>query len=286
MNLPTNANDRKERPVTRGVLDYFPDAIAEVARVSFVGNQQHNPGEPMHWAREKSSDHADCVARHLIERGAVDTDGLRHTAKAAWRALALLQEELEAVPQEAIDPSPPQEFNRRAGMLKRLLERGCDPVVAAAIVKGTSYSPQGTIRYVYIAGPMRGYPQYNFPAFDAARNYLVQNGWNVISPADIDRASGLNEQTPPESITDPKSFIYRDFHAMLFLTPNCGDAIIMLPGWERSTGAMAELFLARWLGLNVRDFATGGSLMSVFGFNKDDVVGTLSAYLAGQKESK
>jgi len=93
--LPTSPAERKRTPITRGVLDYFPDAIAEIARVSFVGNEQHNPGEEMHWAREKSTDHADCITRHLIERGTRDTDGLRHTAKMAWRALALLQIELE-----------------------------------------------------------------------------------------------------------------------------------------------------------------------------------------------
>jgi hypothetical protein len=78
-----------------GVLDYFPDAIAEVARVSKAGNDQHNPGQPLHWAKEKSSDHADCIVRHLVDRGTLDSDGMRHSAKVAWRALALLQIELE-----------------------------------------------------------------------------------------------------------------------------------------------------------------------------------------------
>lgn len=88
---------RKESPMARGVLDYFPRAIMAVANVSFVGNEQHNPGQPMHWARDKSTDHADCILRHLAERGTVDDDGLRHAAKVAWRALALLETELEAL---------------------------------------------------------------------------------------------------------------------------------------------------------------------------------------------
>lgn len=83
--------------MARGVLDYFPRAIMAVANVSFVGNEQHNPGQPMHWARDKSTDHADCILRHLAERGTVDDDGLRHAAKVAWRALALLETELEAL---------------------------------------------------------------------------------------------------------------------------------------------------------------------------------------------
>jgi len=93
--LPTGSAARKDIPVTTGVLDYFPAAIAEVARVSKVGNDKHNPGEPLHWARGKSMDHAYCIARHLLERGTLDGDGMRHSAMLAWRALALLQQELE-----------------------------------------------------------------------------------------------------------------------------------------------------------------------------------------------
>jgi hypothetical protein len=94
--LPTDSAARKTIPVATGVLDYFPAAIAAVAELSRIGNDKHNPGEPLHWARGKSSDHADCIMRHLIERGTIDTDGLSHSVKVAWRALALLQEELEA----------------------------------------------------------------------------------------------------------------------------------------------------------------------------------------------
>jgi hypothetical protein len=95
LTLPVGKKERKDMPIARGVLDYFPDAIAEVARVSFIGNEQHHPGTPLHWDKTKSTDEADCVVRHLIDRGKLDTDGLRHTAKVAWRALALLQRELE-----------------------------------------------------------------------------------------------------------------------------------------------------------------------------------------------
>jgi len=92
---PSEAEKRKRTPIYSGCLTYFPDAIAEIARLSYAANEQHNPGEPMHWAREKSSDHPDCLMRHLMEAGTIDTDGQRHTAKVAWRALAMLQLELE-----------------------------------------------------------------------------------------------------------------------------------------------------------------------------------------------
>lgn len=86
---------RKKHPMCSGVMDYFPDALTEVASVSFLGNQKHNRDQPLHWARGKSMDHADCIARHLIQRGTLDEHGIRHSAQLAWRALALLQEELE-----------------------------------------------------------------------------------------------------------------------------------------------------------------------------------------------
>lgn len=89
-------DSRKRYPITTGVLDYFPLAIAAVAECSYVGNEQHNPGKPLHWDRSKSQDEADALGRHLAQRGTVDTDGIRHSAKVAWRALALLQKELEA----------------------------------------------------------------------------------------------------------------------------------------------------------------------------------------------
>ena len=94
--LPKDAKERKKIPLASGVLDYFTSALIEVAKVSQAGNDQHNPGEPLHWSRGKSTDHADTMMRHFVDRGKLDTDGQRHSAKAAWRLLALLQEELEA----------------------------------------------------------------------------------------------------------------------------------------------------------------------------------------------
>lgn len=92
----TDPAKRKTYPITTGCLDYFPDALLEVANLSKIGNDQHNPGEPLHWAKEKSQDEADALVRHLLDRGTRDTDGVRHSAKVAWRALALLQRELDA----------------------------------------------------------------------------------------------------------------------------------------------------------------------------------------------
>ena len=94
---PAEALARKHCPVATGVLDYFPDALRAIAEVSYQGNEQHNPGSPLHWDRAKSTDEADALIRHFLQRGTSDTDGMLHSAKMAWRALALLQKELERV---------------------------------------------------------------------------------------------------------------------------------------------------------------------------------------------
>ena len=93
--MTDEAKKRKQTPVFSGVLNYFPDAIRAVSEVSFVGNEQHNPGKPLHWDRSKSQDELDALTRHLIDAGTLDSDGIRHSAKVAWRALANLQKEIE-----------------------------------------------------------------------------------------------------------------------------------------------------------------------------------------------
>lgn len=95
MTLPKDAQERKEAPLASGLLNYFPDALIAVAQLSYKGSQQHNPGQPMHWDRSKSTDEDDALMRHFMERGTVDVDGVLHSTKVAWRALALLQKEIE-----------------------------------------------------------------------------------------------------------------------------------------------------------------------------------------------
>ena len=89
------SKERKEKPVYTGVLKYFPDAILEVSRCSFIGQAQHNPDKPLHWDRSKSGDELDALSRHLLDAGTTDTDGVKHSAKVAWRALANIQKEIE-----------------------------------------------------------------------------------------------------------------------------------------------------------------------------------------------
>lgn len=92
--LSTDSEERKNTPIFSGVLNYFPLAIAAVARLSKRGNDKHNPGEPLHWARDKSTDQEDCIARHLIDIDTFDprTNEYEDAVALAWRALAKLQD--------------------------------------------------------------------------------------------------------------------------------------------------------------------------------------------------
>jgi hypothetical protein len=110
-------------------------------------------------------------------------------------------------------------------------------------------------KVIYCAGPMRGIRHFNFPAFDAMRDKLIAEGWDVISPADLDRAIGFDETAFPDDYDwidlkkigfDIRDAVKRDAEALC----KC-DAIMMLPFWSLSKGARAELAIAEWLGLEI-----------------------------------
>lgn len=94
--LSQDSAERNEIPLCEGCLDYFPKALAEIAKFSKFGNDKHNPGEPLHWSREKSTDHHNKIAKHLLDRGTLDPEsGFLHDVALAWRALANLEVTLE-----------------------------------------------------------------------------------------------------------------------------------------------------------------------------------------------
>lgn len=110
--LPTDSAQRKEYPLFSGLLAYFPAALGQVSYHSYLGNEKHNPGLPMQHARGVSGDHEDCLIRHLIDAkeyvpGSVQRIG--ELRAAAWRALALLQEECEL---RFAPPAPAATFDR------------------------------------------------------------------------------------------------------------------------------------------------------------------------------
>lgn len=156
------------------------------------------------------------------------------------------------------------------GVIDRLVYNGCRRRVAELIAEGVTVPRDFTAtgvneQWVYLAGPMRGHDDLNFPAFDEVRNRFVDFGFAVISPADIDRADNSHQfdyDNGTYGHIAARKFAYRDFHALHLLRGEHGDGIVMLPGWEKSTGATAEFFLARWMQLVVYDHETGRQVSS------------------------
>ena len=94
-----NSEERKQRPMFEALFKYFPDALMEISHHSWKANEKHNPGEPVYWNRDKSTDEKDALLRHMIDLAKgeeYDEDGFRTATAVAWRSLAMLQKELEA----------------------------------------------------------------------------------------------------------------------------------------------------------------------------------------------
>lgn len=109
---------------------------------------------------------------------------------------------------------------------------------------------------VYLSGPMRGYANFNFPAFDHAAAKLRAQGFDVFSPAERDReeygSEIENNPTGDESkVTNPACTIEDCMAADCEWICRNAKFIALLPGWEKSSGANAELALARALGLTI-----------------------------------
>ena len=108
---------------------------------------------------------------------------------------------------------------------------------------------------IYIAGPMRGIKDFNFPAFDRQEKVLLEQGWNVINPAEMDRQDGTPCSSPMEY--DPAiNYEDREFMREVLgrdLIAICNDctALYMMSGWETSRGAKAEWHTAKALGLEI-----------------------------------
>lgn len=105
---------------------------------------------------------------------------------------------------------------------------------------------------MYLSGPMRGKDLDNWPAFDAAAKILRDRGIIVISPADMERALGRSpgclDGASREEIV---ATVDRDMQAVRSLNPEYGDAVVVLPGWQRSVGARAEVAYAMFLNIPI-----------------------------------
>lgn len=102
------------------------------------------------------------------------------------------------------------------------------------------------MKKIYVAGPMRGYPAFNFPAFHEASARLRGEGWFVFSPAEADLEQDGFDNSTGSNIKSMRHYLKRDTEMLL-----ASDAIYMLKGWENSKGATLEKLMAEYVGLNV-----------------------------------
>lgn len=145
-----------------------------------------------------------------------------------------------------------------------------------SFLKENPHGPNGerTFKYIgkqtvepptfYICGPMRNIPQFNFPLFDKVAELARSQGLSVISPAELDREHGIDPTVDPNSVerareADPnllQTIVQRDTQVIVGLEKNKGNGLILLPGWEKSTGGRAEIALAIWMGLKFKRVVT------------------------------
>lgn len=240
---------RKRYPIFSGFFEYFPDAIAAVTQRSVEGNEKHipggwQPGVPLTWDRSKSGDELEALSRHLLEHDWVGV---------AWRAMANLQKRIEE--QRGLQQTT------TTGAESIHIHINCDDLKSHAAPAPEEDEDDGFMiegLVAYIAGPMRGIRYFNFPAFDEARDLLRGMGLAVVSPADIDReTNGFDpiKLLPPDwdwnelpGDMDLDAIVRRDLDALL----NC-DIVVALPGWEKSAGAKAEVAVAKWKGMPVKE---------------------------------
>lgn len=121
----------------------------------------------------------------------------------------------------------------------------------------TNFDPRASVNKpapldsLYLAGPMRGLPRYNFDAFEEAAKVLKRKGYKVYSPVDGDREAGFDPDGTPIEEFDMDAAIIRDINYILQ-----ADGVVLLPGWEKSRGATAEAAVAKWAGKTVLKYNT------------------------------
>ncbi len=104
------------------------------------------------------------------------------------------------------------------------------------------------MKKAYLAGPMRGLPHFNLPAFQSAAKKLRQEGYIVFSPAEKGQESQLDDN--PELQNDLQ--FRRDVFKLDAIAICESDVIALLPGWEASSGARAEWALASAVGIEFK----------------------------------
>lgn len=286
MNEPTMKDSGERREFNtgavrdRGGFKPRPDLISPHANLRegawlAVGAEKY--GERNY---EKGMPISDCVAsltRHLeaYKLGLTDED---HAAAIRTNAGFILhfEEEIKAgrlpadlddMPHYATPKPGDRRINPVTGQIEVYVKRiNADPngdsdVIACPDQRSLSDEyPDKFVPTFYVAGPMRGYQSLNFRIFDEVAEIACGEGYNIISPADLDREHGIDPINDPESVkraftADPnlgQTIVRRDTEVIIELKKDRGDGLILLPGWQNSTGTRAETALALWLELKFK----------------------------------
>lgn len=158
MSLPIENDARKALPVWTFLAEYFPDAFLEVVKVAVAGNNQWNPGQPLHWARGKSTDQMNTAFRHMLDHGLgkpKDSDDCYHLAKAIWRLSAELQLLVEKDRGADLSSEPAARLAEAGRDVVRLQWLADNPRGAQIVVDGKTHDcvfwgisshPRGTLR--------------------------------------------------------------------------------------------------------------------------------------------
>lgn len=209
-----------------------PEHIEQLGKVFSHGAKKYNDWNWMKgfpWLQPFAS-----AMRHMLAwAGGEDHDdesGLHHLAHAAWNCLAITYFHQHAI--------------------------GHDDRPRRGVTRPTK-------KTAYVAGPMRGYPLFNFPAFDAATKVLREAGWIIYNPAESDLQLGVD---PSKELEDQTVTVHDCLRRDFELICRCSD-IIVLPGWEKSEGVKIELAIAQHIGLQVWEF-----LQTPEGFDLNEVV--------------
>lgn len=114
---------------------------------------------------------------------------------------------------------------------------------------------------IYLAGPMSGIRQFNFPAFDLAATVLRKAGYDVVSPAELDspelrEIAMASETGDMAEMTAKTGETWGDFLArdVKLIADGGIEEVWVLPFWWRSRGARLETFVAHLCGLKIRSY--------------------------------
>lgn len=171
-----------------------------------------------------------------------DTDGVRRGFLYPWqdRTVEVIKQAPRPAPRPW--PAPAETYANNGRVLAVLKDLGLVSDDCAPEPEHEQGDDSHAAR-IYLAGPMRGYPEFNYPAFHAAAAKLRDLGFEVFNPAEcFDGDTSLPFET----------YMQRDLQEVV----SWADEVWVLPGWQQSVGARIEVTVARAIGLRVVDYET------------------------------